>query len=132
MLTQFILVLPIIYYVHTKNPIQTDPANKGRKAGKYRYIPREDKPIDWSSYTEAQYNEMADYLNLVREIIDEIRREIRHIDQRKVGRPPKSCFNLAKAIMVQHYFETSNRVTAGLLRVLKEKLNLTEDLTYRT
>jgi len=104
---------------------------KDVRARKYRYIPREDKPIDWSSYTEAQYNEMADYLNLVREIIDEIRREIRHIDQRKVGRHPKSCFNLAKAVMVQQYFETSNRVTAGLLRVLKEKLNLTEDLTYK-
>lgn len=104
---------------------------KDVRAREYKYIPREDKPIDWASYTEAQYNEMADYLNLAREIIDEIKREMRHIDQGKVGRPPKSCFNLAKAVMVQQYFETSNRVTAGLMRVLKEKLNITEDLTYK-
>lgn len=33
--------------------------------------------------------------------------------------------------MIQQYFETSNRVTIGLLRLFKEKLNLSEELTYK-
>jgi transposase len=104
---------------------------KDVKSGDFKYIPKEDKPIDWASYTEAQLNEMNDYLVLAREIIDEIHREIGDIDKGNVGKPPKSCFNLAKAVMIQQYFETSNRVTAGLIKILREKMRIDEELTYK-
>jgi len=64
---------------------------------------------------------MNDYLVLVREIIDEIHGELGSIDQERVGKPPKSCFDRAKAIMVQQYFEASNRVTEGLVKLFRER-----------
>jgi len=96
---------------------------------KYPYEPRDKKPIDFGLYTVAQANELADYLSLTRSIVDEIWSEIGNIDQGSVGRPPKSCFNLAKAILLQQYFQCSNRVAAGLAKLFKEKLNITEKLT---
>ena len=104
---------------------------KDVKARKYKYVPKEDKPIDWGSYDVAQLNEMNDFLNLTREIVDEIKREIGHIDQGNVGNPPKSCFDKAKTILVQQYFECSNRVAAGLVKILKEKLNIQKELSYK-
>lgn len=95
----------------------------------YPYQSAEEKPIVWSSYDLAQTNEIADYLILVRDIVDEIRREIGDIDQGHEGQQPTSCFDLAKAILVQQYFETSNRVTAGVLRVLN--LNLQGPVSYK-
>lgn len=104
---------------------------KDVRSRKYRYVPVEDKPIDWHSYKEAQINEMNDYLVLVREIIDEIHGELGDIDQGRVGKPPKSCFDRAKAIMLQQYFEVSNRVAEGLVRLFKEKLGIKDELTYK-
>lgn len=104
---------------------------KDVKSREYKYIPKEEKPIDWHSYDIAQLNEMNDYLVLTREIIDEIHKEIGDIDQGNIGKPPKSCFDKAKAIMLQQYFECSNRVTAGLVKLFKEKLNIQEMLTYK-
>lgn len=104
---------------------------KDVRGRKYKYIPREDKPIDWFSYDLSQINEMNDYITLTREIIDEIHQEIGDIDQGRVGKPPTSCFDRAKAIMVQQYFECSNRVAAGLTKLFKEKLRLTKELSYK-
>jgi transposase len=104
---------------------------KDVRGRKYKYVPVEDKPIDWRSYKEAQINEMNDYLVLVREIIDEIHAELGDIDQGRVGKPPKSCFDRAKAIMLQQYFEASNRVAEGLARLFKEKLGIRDELTYK-
>lgn len=105
---------------------------KDVRSRKFNYIPKEDKPIDWASYDVAQLNEMNDYLNLVRDIVDEINLEARRdICRSTVGRPPKLCFDLVKAVLVQQYFETSNRVTAGLMKLFKEKLRMREELTYK-
>ena len=104
---------------------------KDVRGRRYKYVPREDKPIDWHSYDLAQINEMNDYIILTREIIDEIRRDLGDIDQGRVGKPPTSCFDRAKAIMVQQYFECSNRVAAGLAKLFREKLGLTKELTYK-
>lgn len=104
---------------------------KDVRGRQYKYVPREDKPIDWFSYDLAQINEINDYITLTRDIIDEIRQEIGDIDQGRVGKPPTSCFDRAKAIMVQQYFECSNRVAAGLMKLFKEKLRLTKELSYK-
>lgn len=103
------------------------------KDRKFKYIPKDKKPIDWSAYNTAQYYEMNDFLNLTGELIDELKLDIgRNVDRGNVGRPPTSCFDRAKAILVQQYFQVSNRETAGLLLVFKEKLNIKELMSYKT
>ena len=104
---------------------------KDVRGRKYKYVPREEKPIDWFSYDLSQINEINDYITLVREIIDEIHQELGDIDQGRVGKPPTSCFDRAKAIMVQQYFECSNRTAAGLMKLFKEKLRLSKELSYK-
>ena len=106
---------------------------KDVKDRKFKYIPKSKKPIDWSAYNTAQYYEMNDFLNLTRELIDELKLDIgRNVDRGNVGRPPISCFDRAKAILVQQYFQVSNRETAGLLLVFKEKLNIKEQMSYKS
>lgn len=103
------------------------------KARKFAYAPKKKKPINWSAYSAAQYYEMNDYLNLVRIMVDELKLELgRNIDRGDIGPPPISCFDKAKAILVQQYFQVSNRETAGLLLLFKEKLNIKELMSYKT
>lgn len=102
------------------------------KDRKFKYIPRAKKPIDWSAYNEAQYYEINDFLNLTRQLIDELKLELgANIHRGDVGHPRISCFDKAKAILVQQYFQVSNRETAGLLLIFKEKLNIKEQVGYK-
>jgi transposase len=100
---------------------------------KFRYRPKEPKPRDWFRYTDAQVNEMGDFLVLVRNMVDATMSKLDYITDSKVcGRRHKSPFDLAKALLLQQYFEASNRVAAGLVNnVFKEKLGITDDLTYK-
>lgn len=102
------------------------------KAKKFKYIPKSKKPIDWSGYNAAQYHEMNDFLILVRILVDELKLELgANIQRGSVGHPRASCFDKAKAILVQQYFQVSNRETAGLLLLFKEKLNIRELISYK-
>src|SRR3989338_2356699 len=94
------------------------------RSRKFPYKPKPAKRIDWAAYDAAQLNEMNDYLTLVREVVDEIHREIGDVDQGNVGKPPKSAFDRAKAVLLQQYFEAGNRVAAGLARLFAEKLGI--------
>lgn len=98
---------------------------------KFKYKPREEKQIDWTRYTEAQVDEIYDYLVLVKNMADEAERRMGHLADTagKVGRPPKSAFDKAKAILIQQYFEVSNRVAAGLIKILN--VGIKTDLTYK-
>lgn len=99
---------------------------------KFKYKPKEPKPRDWFRYTEAQVNEMNDFLVLVKNMVDVTMEKLDYITESKVsGRQHKSPFNLAKAVLLQQYFEASNRVAASLVQVFKEKVGITEDLTYK-
>ena len=101
------------------------------RSRKFPYKPKPAKRIDWAAYDAAQLNEMNDYLTLVREVVDEIHREIGDVDQGNVGKPPKSAFDRAKAVLLQQYFEAGNRVAAGLARLFAEKLGIAEPLGYK-
>jgi transposase len=100
---------------------------------KFKYKPREPKKRDWFWYTEAQVNEMNDYLVLIKNMVDAARERLDYIEGRESnpGQQPKSPFDLAKAVLLQQYFQASNRVAAGLSLAFKEKLGIEKVLTYK-
>lgn len=100
---------------------------------KFKYKSKKKQKRDWFAYNEAQINEMNDFLILVRNIVNDARKILDYIDDRSriAGQQPKSPFDLAKALLIQQYFQVSNRVVAGLARMFKEKLDMEHDLTYK-
>lgn len=90
---------------------------------KFPYEAKEAKPINWAAYTEAQIEEVNDTLILIRETVEAV----------PEPEPPRSqkgrtieyaAHDLAKTLLLQQYFQASNRVTQGYARLFKEKLNL--------
>jgi len=94
-----------------------------------RYESKDDKPINWSKYTQAQIDEIDNFLTLVREIINDAVHYV--YDREGPGRPPKSAEDKAKAILVQQFFQCSNRMAEGLVWLFREKLRIRERLTYK-
>jgi transposase len=97
---------------------------------KFPYEAKEEKSIDWNAYNAAQINEINDYLVLIKEIVDELKINTGSF-QNSTGRPSKDCYDKAKALLVQQYFECSNRVAAGLIKLFKEKLGIEENIAYK-
>jgi transposase len=104
---------------------------KSVRYGTYQYEGRPKKSLDWSSYNEAQINEMADTLNLIRRFVDRASARIPERPRRR-GRPPFPARDVAKALLLQTYFGVSDRVAAGLVRLFKEKLGIPEEFSYKT
>ena len=102
---------------------------KGYDEGWLKYEPKDEKTIDWIKYTQAQINEISNVLELIRKIVDDAYRHIP--EQVSVGRPSKSSFDKAKAILMQQFFQCSNRVAEGFVKLFKEKLGIKEYLTYK-
>lgn len=94
-----------------------------------KYEPKEKKHINWSAYTEAQVYEIINVLNMIKNIVDEAVCYV-PVDVRP-GRQFKSLSDKAKAILVQQYFQTSNRVTAGLMRLFRKNLGIEESVYYK-
>ena len=103
------------------------------KDGTIKAPERDEKPIEWGSYTEAQLNEIKDYVLLTKALVDEVAAKLHHIlaPPGKEGRPAKPATDKAKAVLIQQYFQSSNRVTAGLLWFVKDRLGITTELTYQ-
>jgi transposase len=101
------------------------------KSKKFKYKPKDTKPIDSFFITEAQVNELRDYLVLVKNMVDEAVRRVGPREEGKEGRPPKPVADKAKAVLLQQYFEASNRVAAGLAEVFGEKLGIKTSLGYK-
>lgn len=103
------------------------------KDGRFEYVPKEEKnSIDWASYDEAQINEMNEQLVLIRNLVDAANDRLgRECGVRGVGRPPKPVVDKTKAVLLQQYFQSSNRLTAGLTLLFQEKLNLSGPLHYK-
>ena len=102
---------------------------KGYDEGWLKYEPKDDKPIDWIKYTQAQINEINNVLVLIKHIIDEAYHRIP--DFAGEGRPSKSACDKAKAILMQQFFQCSNRVAEGFVKLFREKLGIKEHLTYK-
>ena len=66
---------------------------KLREKGYYK--PKQQRPIDWSSYTLNQINDLIDTINFIKNEVDMVHTRTRHT---KVGKPPIDPGNLAKSI----------------------------------
>ncbi len=100
----------------------------------FKYIPKEEKQIDWTKYDQAQINEINNMLLLIRDTVDEASRrlKIEEIpDKKERGRPPKPPQDLAKAVLMQQYFGGSNRVTEGLAILFREKMEIRSSFSYK-
>ena len=87
--------------------------------GEFKYEGREPAEINWTQYDQAQIYEMANYLDNIRDLVDESDRRIKERIQPKKrgpGRPPTNPADIAKTLLLQTYTESSNRVTEGFLR----------------
>ncbi len=101
---------------------------------KYKHEPK--KRINWRSYNEAQLNELADVLFIIKEIVELAYERIifRQIPYKKKG-PGKPLINnrdLVKIMLLQCYFGSSDRVAGGLLRIFDLKLGIKEPFSYKT
>lgn len=106
---------------------------KDLNEGKIKYEPKKPKPIDWFSYTQAQINEIRDFLTLTKNLVDEAVRRLGPAPARAgPGRPvEKPASDRAKAVLVQQFFQVSNRVAEGLVDLFAGKLGITSQLTYQ-
>lgn len=112
-----------------------DELMKNLRKGGFKYVPRDEKEIDWSKYDEAQINEINDMLILIRDAVDgaSLRLDInKMLKNTGPGRPRNHPADLAKAILMQQYFSVSNRVTEGLVLLFREKLRMKNTFSYKT
>lgn len=102
--------------------------------GTFHYDGRDKKSLDWGSYNEAQVNELANMLELIRDFVDQAAMSVNPAILEHIGRGRKPCppSDVAKILLLQSYFGVSNRVAAGLVRVFKEKLGISEEFGYKT
>jgi transposase len=107
---------------------------KELKDKEFKYIPREEREINWSRYDEAQLNEINDMLLTIRDTVDEaaLRLHIKDAKFEGPGRPPYPPEDLAKAILMQQYFGVANRGAAGLVLLFKEKMGIKQAFSYKS
>lgn len=98
----------------------------------FKYKSRKKEPIDWARYDNAQIHEIDDMLRNMRDMVDmACVRLIIEVKPPCRGRPSVYPGDKAKAILMQQYFGTSNRVTNGYLVLFREKLDIGE-FSYKT
>lgn len=104
--------------------------------GTFKYEDKPKKSIDWRLYNEAQLNELADMLTIIKDSIDIAVQNINEREQYKktksAGRPRFPDGDVAKILLLQSYFGSSDRLTAGLLKVFDAKLKISKKFSYKT
>jgi len=103
--------------------------------GTFEYQQRDLQKRNWTIYDQAQINELADFIENTREVVDEAIRRIEeraHHEKRYPGRPPIDPANIAKVLILQEYISAPNRVAEGLLRLFREKLGINSHFSYKT
>lgn len=119
----------------TKRQRKFDGLMERLKRDEFKYVAREEKEIDWGSYDEAQVNEINDMLLIIRDAVDEasLRLDVdAMLENAGPGRPQNHPADLAKAVLLQQYFQVSNRVAAGLVRLFMEKMRIRNSFSYKT
>ncbi len=106
------------------------------RKGEFPYEEKREKTrINWRDYDIAQCREMADMIDLIRELVDSGEKWMdanMPSGPRGPGRPPKQAPDIAKVLLLQSYFGAPNRVAEGLLLLFSEKLGLHEEFSYKT
>ena len=116
--------------VQTKAQRTLNKLIRDLKDGNFKYEPKEEKKIDWSSYNLAKIKEIEFFLIFVKEAVDMVKLEEDKFKRK--GRPSKDAYDLAKVILTQIYFQTGERQASGLASLFKEKLLLSEIPSPRT
>lgn len=108
----------------------------GIKDGTFKYEDKPKKSIDWRSYNEAQLNELADMLQMIKESVDiaveRIKSREQHIKTNGPGRPSIPNGDIVKVLLLQTYFGCSDRIAGGLLKVFDSKLGISSAFSYKT
>lgn len=92
------------------------------RAREFPYDARPKPKRDWAAYDAAQTREMHDTLCRIRDAVEAAPNTL--IAQ-LTGRPREyTAKDLAKTLLMQQYFEASNRTAQGYALVFKEKLRL--------
>lgn len=108
---------------------------KNVRDGSFEYRNRDEAETNWAKYDSAQIKEMANYLDNLRDIVDEADKRIRSrtkSEKRGPGRPETNPADIAKTLILQTYTESPNRVAEGLLLLFREKLGISQHFTYKT
>lgn len=108
---------------------------KNVRDGTFDYRNREEPETNWAKYDYAQIKEMANYLDNLRDMVDEADKRIQSKTKPKKrgpGRPETNPADITKTLLLQAYTESPNRVAEGLLLLFREKLGITQYFTYKT
>jgi len=97
----------------------------------FPYEGREEKERNWSSYDQAQINEIAEILETIRDIVDEASSRI-ETKKRGPGRPAVQHSDIVKVMLMQAYFGMPNRVAQGFMRLFGEKMGIATRFSYKT
>lgn len=103
--------------------------------GNFEYEGREPVKTRWAKYDQSQIQEAVDYLENVRDLVDEADRRIKARsppEKRGPGRPPVEAADIAKVLLMQTYTNSPNRVAEGLLLIFREKLGISRHFSYKT
>lgn len=103
------------------------------RAGDLDYEGRPPPRMDWGAYDLAQTRELADMLDLIRELVDAAEARVREGRTRRGrGRPATPAADVAKVLLLQAYLEVPNRVAQGLVLLFEAKLGLSREFSYKT
>jgi len=108
---------------------------KNVRDGSFDYKNRDEAETNWAKYDSAQIKEMANYLDNLRDIVDEADKRIQSKakpNRRGPGRPETNPADIVKTLLLQTYTESPNRVAEGLLLLFREKLGISQHFTYKT
>jgi len=103
--------------------------------GQSPYISRAKKDMDWGMYDVAQCHEIADMIDMIRDLVDMAVDRIEKeggVSESGPGRPPTPPGDVAKVLLLQSYLNVPNRVAEGMIHLFKEKLGLSKTFSYKT
>jgi len=101
------------------------------KNREFKYVEREEKPINWRAYNAAQLSDLRFFLTQTRELVDRAAALLPEMPH-GVGRPCKEASDVAKSVLLMEYLQVSERGASDWLWVFKEKLGVTAELSPRS
>jgi transposase len=108
---------------------------KSVRDGSFNYKNKDKAETNWAKYDYAQIREMADYLDNLRDLVNEADKRIQSETKpkkRRPGRPETNPADIVKTLFLQTYTGSPNRVAEGLLLLFREKLDISQHFTYKT
>ena len=108
---------------------------KNIRDGTFEYESKGQVLTNWAQYDQAQIYEMINYLDNIRDLVNEADKRIKKRTpprKRGPGRPPTDPADVAKALLLQTYVDSSNRLAEGFLLLFREKLGIDRHFSYKT